>query len=96
MRFDAIVIGSGQGGNPLAYSLTDHGWTVALIVAHPLEESQTVIVAVPADEPLIVTVLPLREAPATDGLLLFGIESVPETFDMVTLELCPIEMVTFG
>ena len=31
MRFDAIVIGSGQGGNPLAYSLTDHGWTVALI-----------------------------------------------------------------
>jgi pyruvate/2-oxoglutarate dehydrogenase complex dihydrolipoamide dehydrogenase (E3) component len=31
MRFDAIVIGSGQGGNPLAYSLTDHGWTVALV-----------------------------------------------------------------
>jgi pyruvate/2-oxoglutarate dehydrogenase complex dihydrolipoamide dehydrogenase (E3) component len=31
MRFDAIVIGSGQGGNPLAYSLADHGWTVALI-----------------------------------------------------------------
>jgi pyruvate/2-oxoglutarate dehydrogenase complex dihydrolipoamide dehydrogenase (E3) component len=35
MRFDAIVIGSGQGGNPLAYALTDYGWTVALI-----EESQ--------------------------------------------------------
>jgi pyruvate/2-oxoglutarate dehydrogenase complex dihydrolipoamide dehydrogenase (E3) component len=31
MRFDAIVIGSGQGGNPLAYALADHGWTVALI-----------------------------------------------------------------
>ena len=31
MRFDAIVIGSGQGGNPLVYALADHGWTVALI-----------------------------------------------------------------
>jgi pyruvate/2-oxoglutarate dehydrogenase complex dihydrolipoamide dehydrogenase (E3) component len=31
MRFDAIVIGSGQGGNPLAYALADHGWTVALV-----------------------------------------------------------------
>jgi pyruvate/2-oxoglutarate dehydrogenase complex dihydrolipoamide dehydrogenase (E3) component len=31
MRFDAIVIGSGQGGNPLAFALADHGWTVALI-----------------------------------------------------------------
>ena len=31
MRFDAIVVGSGQGGNPLAYALADHGWTVALI-----------------------------------------------------------------
>jgi pyruvate/2-oxoglutarate dehydrogenase complex dihydrolipoamide dehydrogenase (E3) component len=31
MRFDAIVIGSGQGGNPMAYALADHGWTVGLI-----------------------------------------------------------------
>src|ERR1700691_6617509 len=31
MRFDAIVIGSGQGGNPMAYALADYGWTVALI-----------------------------------------------------------------
>ncbi len=31
MRFDAIVIGSGQGGNPLSYALVDRGWTVALI-----------------------------------------------------------------
>ena len=31
MRFHAIVIGSGQGGNPLAYSLADHGWAVALV-----------------------------------------------------------------
>jgi pyruvate/2-oxoglutarate dehydrogenase complex dihydrolipoamide dehydrogenase (E3) component len=31
MRFDAIVIGSGQGGNPLAYALVDHGWTIALV-----------------------------------------------------------------
>ena len=30
MRYDAIVIGSGQGGNPLAYRLADLGWTVAL------------------------------------------------------------------
>jgi pyruvate/2-oxoglutarate dehydrogenase complex dihydrolipoamide dehydrogenase (E3) component len=31
MQFDAIVVGSGQGGNPLAYRLADHGWSVALI-----------------------------------------------------------------
>ena len=31
MRFDAIVIGSGQGGNPMVYALADHGWTVALV-----------------------------------------------------------------
>jgi pyruvate/2-oxoglutarate dehydrogenase complex dihydrolipoamide dehydrogenase (E3) component len=30
-RYDAIVIGSGQAGNPLCYKLADHGWTVALI-----------------------------------------------------------------
>jgi pyruvate/2-oxoglutarate dehydrogenase complex dihydrolipoamide dehydrogenase (E3) component len=31
MKFDAIVVGSGQGGNPLAYRLADLGWSVALI-----------------------------------------------------------------
>jgi pyruvate/2-oxoglutarate dehydrogenase complex dihydrolipoamide dehydrogenase (E3) component len=31
MEFDAIVIGSGQGGNPLAHRLADLGWSVALI-----------------------------------------------------------------
>ncbi len=31
MKYDAIIIGSGQGGNPLAARLADHGWTVALI-----------------------------------------------------------------
>jgi len=31
MRYDAIVIGSGQGGNPLSHKLADLGWTVALI-----------------------------------------------------------------
>jgi pyruvate/2-oxoglutarate dehydrogenase complex dihydrolipoamide dehydrogenase (E3) component len=30
-EFDAIVIGSGQAGNPLAHNLADRGWTVALI-----------------------------------------------------------------
>jgi dihydrolipoamide dehydrogenase len=30
-HFDAIVIGSGQAGNPLSQKLADHGWTVALI-----------------------------------------------------------------
>ena len=29
--FQAIVIGSGQAGDPLAYALADRGWTVALI-----------------------------------------------------------------
>jgi pyruvate/2-oxoglutarate dehydrogenase complex dihydrolipoamide dehydrogenase (E3) component len=31
MKYDAIIIGSGQAGNPLAYRLADLGWTVALI-----------------------------------------------------------------
>jgi len=30
-KFDAIVIGSGQAGNPLAHKLADKGWRVALI-----------------------------------------------------------------
>jgi pyruvate/2-oxoglutarate dehydrogenase complex dihydrolipoamide dehydrogenase (E3) component len=30
-HYDAIVIGSGQAGNPLSQKLADHGWTVALI-----------------------------------------------------------------
>jgi pyruvate/2-oxoglutarate dehydrogenase complex dihydrolipoamide dehydrogenase (E3) component len=31
MKYDAIIIGSGQAGNPLAYRLADSGWCVALI-----------------------------------------------------------------
>lgn len=31
MTYDAIVIGSGQGGNPLSHALADRGWQVALI-----------------------------------------------------------------
>ncbi len=30
-HFDAIVIGSGQGGNPLARAMSTHGWTVAVV-----------------------------------------------------------------
>jgi pyruvate/2-oxoglutarate dehydrogenase complex dihydrolipoamide dehydrogenase (E3) component len=30
-RYDAIVLGSGQAGNPLSQKLADHGWTVALV-----------------------------------------------------------------
>ena len=31
MKYDAIIIGSGQAGNPLGHKLADHGWKVALI-----------------------------------------------------------------
>jgi pyruvate/2-oxoglutarate dehydrogenase complex dihydrolipoamide dehydrogenase (E3) component len=31
MKYDAIIIGSGQAGNPLAYRFADLGWSVALI-----------------------------------------------------------------
>ncbi len=31
MKYDAIVIGSGQAGNPLSHKLADYGWKVALI-----------------------------------------------------------------
>ncbi len=31
VRYDAVVIGSGQAGNPLSQKLADHGWSVALI-----------------------------------------------------------------
>jgi pyruvate/2-oxoglutarate dehydrogenase complex dihydrolipoamide dehydrogenase (E3) component len=30
-QYDAIIIGSGQAGNPLSQKLADHGWSVALI-----------------------------------------------------------------
>jgi pyruvate/2-oxoglutarate dehydrogenase complex dihydrolipoamide dehydrogenase (E3) component len=30
-RYDAIVIGSGQAGNPLSQKLADHDWSVALV-----------------------------------------------------------------
>jgi pyruvate/2-oxoglutarate dehydrogenase complex dihydrolipoamide dehydrogenase (E3) component len=36
IAYDAIVIGSGQGGNPLAHKLADRGWRVALIERHHL------------------------------------------------------------
>src|SRR5438477_8414243 len=31
MKYDTIIIGSGQAGNPLAYRMADLGWSVALI-----------------------------------------------------------------
>jgi len=31
MKYDGVVIGSGQGGNPLAYALAGRGWSVALV-----------------------------------------------------------------
>lgn len=31
MKFDAIIIGSGQSGNPLTFKLAEKGWKVALI-----------------------------------------------------------------
>jgi len=36
MKFDAIVIGSGQAGNPLVYRLADLGWHVAMIEKNQL------------------------------------------------------------
>ncbi len=30
-KFDAVVIGSGQGGNPLAVAMAKHGWNVAVV-----------------------------------------------------------------
>ena len=31
LKYDAIIIGSGQAGTPLSHDLADYGWTVALI-----------------------------------------------------------------
>ena len=36
MKYDAIIIGSGQGGNPLAHHFADLGWSVALIEQNEL------------------------------------------------------------
>ena len=31
MKYDAIILGSGQAGNPLSRAFADHGWTVAIV-----------------------------------------------------------------
>ena len=31
MKYDAIIIGTGQAGGPLSHALADYGWTVAII-----------------------------------------------------------------
>ena len=31
MKYDAIIIGSGQAGNPMSFRLADLGWRIALI-----------------------------------------------------------------
>jgi pyruvate/2-oxoglutarate dehydrogenase complex dihydrolipoamide dehydrogenase (E3) component len=31
MKYDAIILGSGQAGNPLSCALVDQGWTVAIV-----------------------------------------------------------------
>lgn len=31
MKFDAVILGAGQAGGPLAYALADQGWSVALV-----------------------------------------------------------------
>ena len=31
MKFDAIIIGTGQAGKPLSFALGDLGWKIALI-----------------------------------------------------------------
>jgi pyruvate/2-oxoglutarate dehydrogenase complex dihydrolipoamide dehydrogenase (E3) component len=31
MKYDAIIIGTGQAGTPLSVALADHGWTVAMV-----------------------------------------------------------------
>src|SRR5215475_4823335 len=31
MKYEAIIIGTGQAGTPLAVALADHGWAVALV-----------------------------------------------------------------
>src|SRR5689334_12426585 len=31
MNYDAIILGAGQAGGPLAYGLADKGWSVALV-----------------------------------------------------------------
>ena len=36
MQFDAIIIGTGQAGSPLAAALADKGWKVAIIERGPL------------------------------------------------------------
>ena len=46
MRYDAIVIGSGQAGNPLTYSLAESG--LKIIPADQLTEAAQRVVAAAA------------------------------------------------
>jgi len=31
MKYEALIIGTGQAGTPLSFALADHGWSVALV-----------------------------------------------------------------
>src|SRR5437870_5147064 len=77
IRYDAVVIGSGQAGNPLAQKLADRGWTVARIESERIFINTGTRPAIPSLEGLDridyltnASLMELRELPA--HLLVIG------------------------
>jgi len=79
--FDAIVIGSGQAGNPLAHRLADKGWTVALIEREHLGGSCINYGCTPTKTMLASAQIAHYARRAPD----FGVRVGPVTVDLATV-----------
>ncbi|MDP3773843.1 MAG: mercuric reductase [Gemmatimonadales bacterium] len=79
--FQAIVIGSGQAGNPLAHRLADKGWTVALIEREHLGGSCINYGCTPTKTMLASAQIAHYARRAAD----FGVRVGPVTVDLATV-----------
>lgn len=77
-RFDAIVIGSGQGGNPLAVAMAKHGWNTAIVERHAVGGTCVNFGCTPT-KTLVATA---RVAYLAKRAKDFGLQAGPATIDM--------------
>lgn len=77
-RFDAIVIGSGQGGNPLAVAMAKHGWNTAIVERHAVGGTCVNFGCTPTKTLVATARVTYLAKRAKD----FGVQAGPATIDM--------------